>query len=368
MIIKNLLYISGDGVTRPKNKWKVYFNHFDIYSKNYFIAKAFKSLINESELLNFSHNLRHPNYILYLESKNIPGSTFLRIKTKMFIDYCIYKIIIWKIKSNSYDLIIFSDNLFFINKRIMIKLKNISSSKIILLSGISPKHLLTDRQKECTPYFDIIFISDPGHEVEWKKYGAQAVLCLPISAGAPMTFQDILSKYNSRKKYDIVFVGRLDMGANEYRIKILNFLLTRGIDIKIWTWSESNKFIEKYPLLKKQVIGSAYGEKMIQIIGQSKIVLNIHDPSVPKGGNMRLFEIPSAKSLQIADKYPNDWFIDGEEIVLYNDNEDLLKKINYYLKFDDERNRISKNGYKRVTQEHRFKHRVEKLLKCVHDL
>ena len=83
----------------------------------------------------------------------------------------------------------------------MIKLKNISSSKIILLSGISPKHLLTDRQKECTPYFDIIFISDPGHEVEWKKYGAQAVLCLPISAGAPMTFQDILSKYNSRKKF-----------------------------------------------------------------------------------------------------------------------------------------------------------------------
>ena len=158
------------------------------------------------------------------------------------------------------------------------------------------------------------------------------------------------------------------MGANEYRIKILNFLLTRGVDIKIWTWSESNKFIEDYPLLKKQVMGSAYGENMIEIIGQSKIVLNIHDPSVPNGGNMRLFEIPSAKSLQIADKYPKDWFTDGEEIVLYSDNEDLFKKINYYLKFDDERIRISINGYKRVTQEHRFKHRVEKLLNFVDGL
>ena len=67
-------------------------------------------------------------------------------------------------------------------------------------------------------------------------------------------------------------------------------------------------------------------------------------------------------------EYPKDWFTDGEEIVLYSDNEDLFKKINYYLKFDDERIRISINGYKRVTQEHRFKHRVEKLLNFVDGL
>ena len=109
----NILYISGDGVAEPKNKWKNYFNYFDGYSKNYFITKAFKSIVNNCEILNFSHSLRHPIFIFKLESLSIPGSTFLRIKTIILINYCIHKIIYWKIKSNSYDLIIFSDNLCF---------------------------------------------------------------------------------------------------------------------------------------------------------------------------------------------------------------------------------------------------------------
>ena len=32
-------------------------------------------------------------------------------------------------------------------------------------------------------------------------------------------------------KYDIVFIGRLDTGTNEHRLKILNFLLTKGVNI-----------------------------------------------------------------------------------------------------------------------------------------
>ena len=108
------------------------------------------------------------------------------------------------------------------------KFKKFTFSKIILLSGVSPKNLLPQSHKECISYFDIIFISDPGHEMEWKDFGAQNVICLPISAGCPNTFQKVAKNYNKRKKYDIVFIGRLDTGSNEYRIKILNFLLSSG--------------------------------------------------------------------------------------------------------------------------------------------
>ena len=55
---------------------------------------------------------------------------------------------------------------------------------------------------------------------------------------------------------------------------------------------------------------------------------------------MRLFEIPATKSLQIADKCPQDWFKDGDEIVLYKNNQDLLQKINYFIDNDEERERI----------------------------
>jgi hypothetical protein len=363
--MNNILYISGDGIAEPKNKWKNYFNYFDGYSKNYFITKALKSLINKCEILNFSHSLRHPILIFKLESLSIPGSTFLRIKTIILINYCIHKIIYWKIKSNSYDLIIFSDNLFFINKKLIKAYNKLTLSKIILLSGVSPNFFLSKPQKECIPYFDMIFISDLGHKTEWKDLGAQHVICLPISAGCPKTFQKVAKNYNKRRKYDIVFIGRLDTGSNEYRIKTLNFLLTKGVNIKIWTWFLSNEYIKKYPLLNTHVVGSAYGKEMVKIISQSKIVLNIHGSSVPYGGNMRLFEIPAAKSLQIADKCPQDWFKDGDEIVLYKNNQDLLQKINYFINNDSERERIAKNGYEKLVRKHQYKHRVKKIFESI---
>jgi len=363
--MNNILYISGDGIAEPKSKWKNYFNFFDGYSKNYFITKAFKSIVNNCEILNFSHSLRHPIFIFKLESLSIPGSTFLRIKTIILINYCIHKIIYWKIKSNSYDLIIFSDNLFFINEKLIKVYNKLTLSKIILLSGVSPNLFLSKPQKECIPYFDIIFISDPGHEMEWKDYGARNVICLPISAGCPNTFQKVAKNYNIRRKYDIVFIGRLDTGSNEHRIKILNFLIKEGVNIKIWTWFLSNKFINKYPLLNKHVVGSAYGKEMVKILSQSKIALNIHDPSVPYGGNMRLFEIPATKSLQIADKCPQDWFKDGDEIVIYKNNQDLLQKINYFIDNDEERERIAKNGYEKLVRKHQYKHRAKKILESI---
>jgi len=363
--MNNILYISGDGVGGAKQRWKIYFNYFDPFWKNYFITNALKSIVDNCEIINFSHQIWFLRLILKLESLGIYGSTMIRLKVVNIINLFIQNIIYRKIDDNYYDLIIFSDNLFFLNKNFLKKIKQRTSIKVVLLSGVSPKYLLKQSEKDCAQYFDLIFISDPGHETEWKDLGAQRVICLPISAGSPNTFQRITKKYIKRKKYDIVFIGRLDMGANKHRIKILNFLLSKGVEIKIWTWSISKKFLMEYPLLNDQIIGSVYGKEMVKILAQSKIVLNIHDPSVPYGGNMRLFEIPASNSLQIADKCPDGWFKDGDEIVLYKNNNNLLKKVKYYLKNDQERIRISNNGYKRVVREHRYEHRVEKLMKIV---
>ena len=181
-------------------------------------------------------------------------------------------------------------------------------------------------------------------------------------------FTDMIEQFNVSElcpKYDIVFIGRLDTGSNEHRIKILNFLIKEGVNIKIWTWLLSNKFINKYTLLNNHVVGSAYGKEMVKILSQSKIALNIHDPSVPYGGNMRLFEIPATKSLQIADKCPQDWFKDGDEIVLYKNNQDLLQKINYFIDNDEERERIAKNGYEKLVRKHQYKHRVKKIFESI---
>ena len=76
----NILYISGDGVAEPKNKWKNYSNCFDGYSKNYFITKALKSIVNNCEIINFSQQIWFLRIFLKLESLEIYGSTRIRSK------------------------------------------------------------------------------------------------------------------------------------------------------------------------------------------------------------------------------------------------------------------------------------------------
>ena len=365
MKMNNILYISGDGIADPKTNWNIYFNYFDLFSKNYFLTKELKSTVNNCEIINFSHQMWFLKIFLKLEYLGIYGSTMIRSKIANIINLFIQNIIYRKIDHNHYNLIIFSDNLYFLDEKFLKKIKQITCVKVLLLSGVSPKYLLNQSDKNCAQYYDLIFISDLGHKKEWKDLGAQHIIILPISAGCPNTFQRIAKQYSKRKKYDIVFIGRLDSISNQHRIKILNFLIKAGVNIKIWTWFLSNQFIKKYPFLISHIVGSAYGKEMVEILSQSKIALNIHGPSVPYGGNMRLFEIPATKSLQIADKCPQDWFKDGDEIVLYKNNQDLLQKINYFIDNDEERERIVKNGYERLVREHQYKHRVKKIFESI---
>jgi spore maturation protein CgeB len=48
-------------------------------------------------------------------------------------------------------------------------------------------------------------------------------------------------------------------------------------------------------------------------------------------------------------------FIPGEEYVYYEDTEDLMDKIDYYLTHEKERLEITENGYQKVVKLHNYK-------------
>lgn len=52
-------------------------------------------------------------------------------------------------------------------------------------------------------------------------------------------------------------------------------------------------------------------------------------------------------------------FVDGEDIVYYNDMIDCIEKMNKYAEDNIERDRIAKNGYDKVLENHTQKQRVE---------
>lgn len=80
-----------------------------------------------------------------------------------------------------------------------------------------------------------------------------------------------------------------------------------------------------------------------------------------------IFEGMACGKLVITDrlnpsKKLEELFTDGEDIVFYDDITDCINKINKYKKDIDERNRISKNGYNKVIQNHTQTNRVEFIL------
>lgn len=133
------------------------------------------------------------------------------------------------------------------------------------------------------------------------------------------------------EKYEVSFVGQ-KYGPRE---DILKYLRENNISI--------------------DVFGKGWGayipfEKVISIFSNSKININISassSDSKTKQIKGRIFEVPMCGGFLLTD-YVNgleEYFDIGKEIVCYEDQKDLVNKIKYYLKNENEREKIAKNGY-----------------------
>jgi spore maturation protein CgeB len=83
----------------------------------------------------------------------------------------------------------------------------------------------------------------------------------------------------------------------------------------------------------------------------------------------RIFEGMACGKMVLTDKLDisrglEELFIDGEDIVLYNDMFDCIEKMNYYNENEEERERIAYNGMVKVIANHTQIQRVDKLIKA----
>lgn len=83
----------------------------------------------------------------------------------------------------------------------------------------------------------------------------------------------------------------------------------------------------------------------------------------------RIFEGMAAGKLVLTDRLNSSreidrLFIENQEIVYYNSEEDCVQKILYYCLNDEERERIARNGYLKTLENHTVKQRVEFIIAC----
>lgn len=139
-------------------------------------------------------------------------------------------------------------------------------------------------------------------------------------------------------------------------------------DLNLSIWTEDRRFLESRPTLRDKFRGVAFGEEMVKVISAAKVSLNSVGYFMPRGGNMRTFEIAGIGTFQLIDRYDPAWFQEGEEIVSFQDHQDLRAKLTYYLQHAEERQKIAQAGRKRALECHTYKNRMKALIDLVQSL
>lgn len=106
-----------------------------------------------------------------------------------------------------------------------------------------------------------------------------------------------------------------------------------------------------------------YYSEMPFVFKKSRINLNISLRSIKSGIPLRAFDIMGSGGFLMSN-YQEDFlenFTPGVDFLYYEDEADLLRKIDYYLAHEDERAAIAKNGHDKVAAAHTYRDRVREM-------
>ena len=192
---------------------------------------------------------------------------------------------------------------------------------------------------EKASHFDYVFAAQQDGARELQDAGISTAQWLPLACDP-----EIHRPYPSEKQWDFSFAGNL---IGQERCELLETLAA------------------KFPT---HFIGQKYFEEMAQVYSASRLIFN---RSVKNDINMRVFEAMGCGGLLItndlSDNGQTELFDDNKHLVTYTCPEELLDKVNYYLKHESERGQIARQGHELVLSQHTYQHRVQTLLTSIEE-
>lgn len=105
-------------------------------------------------------------------------------------------------------------------------------------------------------------------------------------------------------------------------------------------------------------------EEMPIIFHNSKINLNITSKSIRSGLPLRIFDILGCSGFVLTNFQPElpEFFVPGEDLVYYENLDDLAGKSDYYLRHEAERREIAENGFQTVQKYHTYPIRLAQMM------
>ena len=158
-------------------------------------------------------------------------------------------------------------------------------------------------------------------------------------------------------KAALTFAMASEVTRNE-RLILLN-LCGRRFDTKFYSYDKSN--------LIKDVIncGSVdYVTEMPKVFACSKINLNPSLRMIQTGIPLRAFDIMGSGGFLLSNYQEEltQYFVNEEDMVIYESVEDALDKIQFYLSHEELRTKIAENGRRKTLEEHSLQECFEKIV------
>ncbi len=208
-----------------------------------------------------------------------------------------------------------------------------NKSKILVYIGVNTKQI-----KNWNPFiYDGVITIIPIFYEFFKTQGISTTL-FQIGIDRRVFEEFKLNKVD--KKYDVIFIGYLGNRYNELKSSILEYVASKNeIDFKWWGPENTNPKV--YPNLYESYMGLTGGQDMLEIMKESKIVLNLYvDTANGVAVNMRTSEIISVGTFPLFMYADNLKYIFPEEYLnMFVDKEDCVNKIKYWLDNSNEQNR-----------------------------
>ena len=133
-------------------------------------------------------------------------------------------------------------------------------------------------------------------------------------------------------------------------------LLSEKYDVDLYTGSDTSSL----PHIHNRGFAKTLTEMPI-IFHEAKINLNMTAKPIRTGIPQRIWDVFGSEGFLISNYQSEipEYFVPGEDIVLYDSPETLMEQTDYYLHHENERKEIAHNAFEKTLEHHTYEKRVE---------
>jgi spore maturation protein CgeB len=216
------------------------------------------------------------------------------------------------------------------------------------------QRIFSGLQAQTLPLCDHVFCLDSYYVPMLRAGGLRCVehLC---AAADPAEHRplDLSDQESDRYTADVSFVG----SHHPHRAEHLKALHGSGLSVRIYgkRWEAAGR-----PVMDWVSPEPVYGRKKTVIYSASRMVFNERGPHMLNGENFRVFEASACATAALTRTSPDllQCFEPNEEIVTFDQPEDLPKVANYWIQHPDALTELAQAARRRVLAQHTYDHRA----------